>query len=42
MAIMKEALCNALALKILDVSDGTRQIAVGVDASLDGWEAILQ
>jgi hypothetical protein len=32
MAIMKEALCNAPAWKMLHVSDGTGQIVVGVDA----------
>jgi hypothetical protein len=42
MAILKEALCNAPALKTFDVSDGAGQIVVGVDASLEGWGAILQ
>ena len=42
MAILKEALCNAPALKTLDVRDGARQIVVGVDASLEGWGASLQ
>jgi len=42
MAILKEALCNAPALKRLDVSDGARQIVIAVDASLEGWGAILQ
>jgi hypothetical protein len=37
MAILKEALCNATALKTFDVTDGARQIVVGVDASLEGW-----
>jgi len=42
MAILKKALCNASALKRLDVNDGAGQILVGVDASLEGWGAILQ
>ena len=42
MAILKEALCNAPALKTLDVSNGAGQIVVGVDASLEGWGAILE
>jgi len=42
MAILKEALCNVPALKMLDVSDGAGQIVVGVDASLEVWGAILQ
>ena len=42
MAILKEALCNSLALKTLDISDGAGQIIMGVDASLGGWGAILQ
>jgi len=42
MAILKEALCNAPALKTLDVSDGAGQILVGFDTSLEGWVAILQ
>jgi hypothetical protein len=42
MAILKEALCNAPALKTVDLSDGTGQIVVGVDASLERWWAILQ
>jgi len=42
MAILKEALCNAPALKTLDVSDGAGQIVVGVDVSLEGLGAILQ
>jgi len=33
MAIMKEALCNAPALKTFDISDGAGQIVVGVDTS---------
>jgi hypothetical protein len=33
-AILKEALSNASALKILDISDGAGQIVVGVDTSL--------
>jgi len=37
MAIMKEALCNAHALKTLDISDGAGQIVMGVDARLEGW-----
>ena len=41
MAILKEALCNALALKTLVVSDGAGQIVVGVDGSLEVWGAIL-
>ena len=41
MAILKEALCNAPVLKTLDISDGAGQIVVGVDASLEGWGAIL-
>jgi hypothetical protein len=42
MAILKEDLCNAPALKTLDVSDGTGQIVVGVDASWEGWGAFFQ
>jgi len=42
MAILKEALCNAPALKTLDVSDGAGQIVVGVDTSSEGWGAISQ
>jgi len=42
MAIMKEALCNAVALKTLDVSDGARQIVDRVDGSLKGLGARLQ
>jgi len=41
-AILKEALCNVLALPMVEVSDDTAQIAVGVDSSLEGWGAILQ
>jgi hypothetical protein len=36
-AILKEGLCNALALKTSDVRDGARQIVLGVDASVEGW-----
>jgi len=39
---LKDALCNAPALKTLDISDGARQLVLGVDASLEGWGAILQ
>jgi hypothetical protein len=42
MAIVKEALRNVVDLKMLDISDGTGQIIIGVDASLEGWGAILQ
>jgi len=42
MEILKEDLCNAPALKTLDVSDSAGQIVVGVDASLEGWGTILQ
>jgi len=42
MPILKEALSNAPVLKKLNISDGTGQITVGVDGSLDGWGAILQ
>jgi len=42
MAILKEAVCPAPALKTLDVSDGAGQIVVGVDSSLEGWRVILQ
>jgi len=35
MAILKEALSNAPALKMLDVSEGTGEIVVGVDVNLD-------
>ena len=42
MAILKEAHCNAPALKTLYVSDSTGQIVMGVDPSLEGWGAILQ
>jgi len=41
MAIMKEALCNAPELKTLDIGNGVGQLVVGVDASLEGWGAIL-
>ena len=41
-AILKKVLCNDPALKTLDVSDGSGQIVVGVDASLEGWGSILQ
>jgi hypothetical protein len=40
MAILKEALCNAPALKTLDVSDGTGQILIRVGASLKRWSAL--
>jgi hypothetical protein len=42
MAILKKAFCNAPALKMLDGSDGAGQTVVGVDASVEGWGAILQ
>jgi len=42
MAILKDALCNAPALKTFDVSAGAGHIVVGVDASSEGWGAILQ
>jgi hypothetical protein len=42
MAIMKEALCNAHALNMLDVSDGAGQLVIAVDVSLEKWGAILQ
>ena len=42
MAILKEALCNAPALKMLDVRDGAAQIVIQVDASFEGQGAILQ
>jgi hypothetical protein len=42
MAMFKEALCNAPALKTLDVSDGARQIVIGVEACSEGWRAIWQ
>jgi len=42
MAMLKEALCNAPVSKTLDVSDGAGQIVMGVDASSEGWGAILQ
>ena len=42
MTIQKDALCNAPALRTLAVSDGTSQRVVGVDASSEGWGAILQ
>jgi len=42
MAILKEGLCTATALKMLDISDGAGQIVVGVDASLVEWGVILQ
>jgi len=38
---LKEALCNTPVLKILDISDGTGQIVVGVDASVEGWGVML-
>jgi len=41
MAFLMEALCNVPALKVLDVSDGARQIVRGVNASLEWWEVIL-
>jgi len=33
---------NAASLKTLDVSDGTRQMVIGVEASLEGLGMILQ
>jgi hypothetical protein len=42
MAILKEALCIAPALKTLDVSTGAEQIVGAVDTSLDGLGAIVQ
>jgi hypothetical protein len=42
MANLKEALCNAPALRTLDLSDGAGQIVVGVDASLEEWGVIMQ
>ena len=42
MKALKDALCNALALKTLDISDKASQIVLGVDASLERWGAILQ
>jgi len=42
MAVLQEALCNAPALKTLDVSNGAGWIVIRVDASLEGWGAILQ
>jgi hypothetical protein len=41
-AILTEALCNAPALKMLEVTNGTGQIFVGVDTSLEEWSAIWQ
>jgi hypothetical protein len=42
MVILTEARGNAAVLKMSDVSDGAEQIVVGVDASSNGWRAILQ
>jgi hypothetical protein len=42
MAMLKKALCNAPALKTKGICDGSLQIVVGVDVSLEGWGAILQ
>jgi len=41
MAILKEALWNASALRTSVLSDGAGQIVVGVDARLEGWGANL-
>jgi len=40
MGILKEDLCNAHALNILDVSDGAGQLVIAVDPSSEGWGAI--
>jgi len=42
MIILMEALCNTPVSKTLDMSDGTGQIVVGVDASIEWWGAISQ
>jgi len=42
MAIQKAAICNAPVLMLLDVSNGAWQIVLVVDASWEGWGAILQ
>jgi hypothetical protein len=42
MEALKYALCNAPALKMLDVSNYVGQIVLGLDTSLEGWGAILQ
>jgi hypothetical protein len=42
MPILKEVLCNAHGLQMVDVIDGTGQIVVGVDPSLEAWGAISQ
>jgi len=41
-AILKEPVCDAPALRMFDVSHGAGQIVVGVEASLKGWGAIFQ
>jgi ribonuclease HI len=41
MKALKDALCNALVQKTLDVSNQAGQIVLGVNASMEGWGAIL-
>ena len=42
MKVVKDALISAPALRTLDVEEGHGQIVIAVDASLEGWGAILQ
>ena len=42
MEILKEALTNTLALATLDYADNAGEIILAVDASGEGWSAILQ
>jgi hypothetical protein len=42
MKALKDALGNGPALKTGDVSNRAGQMVLGVDASLEGWRAILQ
>jgi hypothetical protein len=42
MAMLTVALWTAPALKMFDVRDGTKQIVVAADATLEGWVAIFQ
>jgi len=41
MAVLKEALCIASALKMLDVSNGAGQNVIGVVTILEVWRVIL-
>jgi hypothetical protein len=41
MAILQKAHCQSPPLKTLNLRDGTRQIVIAVDTSLEVWGAIL-